>query len=45
MRHSLARLRSVLVELAETDTAAKKEDSRPDKGSSLTISTGAKEDG
>jgi hypothetical protein len=45
MRQSLTRLVSVLVELAETNTAAKKEESGPDKRSSLTVNTDAKEGG
>ena len=45
MQHLLARLVSVLVELAETSTALKKEESGSSKRSSLTISNDTKYDG
>jgi hypothetical protein len=44
MRDSLTRLVSVLVELSETNTAAKKEENGPDKGPNLTINSDPKED-
>jgi hypothetical protein len=43
MRHSLARLMFVLAELAETNTATKKEESGQPKRSSLTMDNDAKE--
>jgi hypothetical protein len=45
MRGSLTRLRAVLVELAETNTAAKPEERGQDKPSNLTINADAKEHG
>ena len=45
MRQSLARLVSLLVELAETNTSMKTPEVGPEKGSSLTINTDAKEEG
>lgn len=45
MRSSLTRLVSLLVELAETNTATQKEENGPDKGPNLAINTDAKEDG
>jgi hypothetical protein len=45
VRSSLTRLVFLLAELAETNTATKKEENSPDKGPNLAISTDANEDG